>query len=178
MNVSSASNPVYAPCYWLNQTTGKVEAGTYNYSDFMEKVQKQIEEAKTNPPEIGDQTLSESEIKELADKYDPNHMSQTQYDSFIRYLQEKGVLSQLETSDLGMSCVRIVPGYFEPAYRTSNLFGSDMYVNTLNDVHGDAVRFAEIMSQWQSCGTYQIKQNAFQKVLGILNQMNAVREQW
>lgn len=177
MNVSGASNPVYAPCYRLNQTTGKVESGTYNCSAFLEKVQKQIEEAKTNPPEVGNQTLSDAEIKELADKYDPNNMSQTQYDSFIRYLQEKGVLSRLETSDLGMSCVRIVPGYFEPAYTSSTLSGRDVFVHTLDDVHGDAIRFAQIMSQWQSCGDYHIKENAYQKVLGILNQMNAAREQ-
>lgn len=177
MNVSEVSNPIYAPCYQLNKTTGEAEVGTYNFTALMETIQKQIEEAKVNPPEIGNQTLSEAEIKELADKYDPNHMSQTQYDAFIRTLQEKGVLSQLETSDLGMSCVRIVPGYFEPAYRTSTLLGRDLHVNTLNDVNGDAIRFAEIMSQWQSCGKYQIKQNAFQKVLGILNQMNAARAQ-
>ena len=177
MNTSGISDPIYAPCYQLNKTTGEVETGTYNFTALMEKIQKQIEEAKVNPPEIGNKTLSESELKELAGKFDPHHMSQMQYDAFICSLQEKGILSRLETSDLGMSRVTIVPGYFEPAYTSSTLSGGDVFVHTLDDVNGDAIRFAQIMSQWQSCGDNQIKQNAYQKVLGILNQMNAVRTQ-
>ena len=52
------------------------------------------------------------EVKELAEKYDPQDMTQVEYDEFIQYLEEKGVLSRLETSDLGMSRITIVPGYF------------------------------------------------------------------
>ena len=76
MNVTGGSNPIYLPCTWLNPTTGKAEFSTYNYTAFMEKFQKQIEEVKVNPPELGDQTLSEAEIQELAKKYDPQDMTQ------------------------------------------------------------------------------------------------------
>ena len=144
MNVTGVSTPIYAPCYQLNQTTGELEVGAYNYTALMEKIQEQIEEAKVNPPEIGDQTLSESEIQELAKKYDPQDMTQDEYDEFIRYLQEKGVLSQLETSDLGMSRITIVPGYFEPAYiwTSSSSIGSS--VRSLGDVDGNAIRYAAV----------------------------------
>lgn len=176
MNVTGVSTPIYAPCYQLNQTTGELEVGAYNYAALMEKIQEQIEEAKVNPPEIGDQTLSESEIQELAKKYDPQDMTQDEYDEFIRYLQEKGVLSQLETSDLGMSRITIVPGYFEPAYiwTSSSSIGSS--VRSLGDVDGNAIRYAELMTMWEAPGNaLQIRQNAFYKVLGILNQMDAAR---
>lgn len=89
MNIFGISNPIYAPCYQLNKTTGEVEVSTYNYTALMEKIQKQIEEAKVNPPEIGNKTLYESEIKELAGKYDPNNMSQVEYDAFICSLQKR-----------------------------------------------------------------------------------------
>ncbi|MCG4705568.1 hypothetical protein GKE88_08340 [Flavonifractor plautii] len=54
--------------------------------------------AKEEIPKIGDKELSESEIEELAKRYDPKNMSQAEYDDFIRFLQEKGVLSNIEAS--------------------------------------------------------------------------------
>lgn len=180
MNVTEGSKPIYSSYVWLNPTTKKEEVGTYNYTAFMEKfqeqIQKQIEEANVNPPEIGDQTLSEAEIQALAKKYDPQDMTQDEYDEFIRYLQGKGVLSRLETSDLGMSRITIVPGYFEPAYiwTSSSCMGSS--VHSLSDVGGNALQFTQIMAKWEVPGSsVQIRQGAYFKVLGILNQMNAAR---
>ena len=116
MNVRGVSEGIYLPCIWLNPTTQKAEVGTYSYTALMEKFQKQVEQVQGKPPELGNQTLSEAEIQALAEKYDPQNMSQAEYDEFIRYKKKKGVLSRLETSDLGMSRITIVPGYFEPAY--------------------------------------------------------------
>ena len=176
MNVTGGSNPIYLPCTWLNPTTGKAEFGTYNYTAFMEKFQKQIEEVKVNPPELGDQTLSEAEIQELAKKYDPQDMAQDEYDEFIRYLEEKGVLSRLETSDLGISRITIVPGYFEPAYIWTDSSGIGSSVHSLRDVGGNALRFAQIMTKWKVPDSdVQIRQGAYSKVLEILSQMNAAR---
>ena len=180
MNVTEGSNLIYLPCVWLNPTTGKAEFDTYNYTTFMEKfqdeIQHKIEEAKRNPPEIGDQTLSEAEIQELAKKYDPQDMTQDEYDEFIQYLEEKGVLSRLETSDLGMSRITIVPGYFEPAYIWTSSSSMGTSVNSLSDVGGDALQFAQIMAKWKVPGnSVQIRQGAYSKVLEILNQMNAAR---
>ena len=176
MNVTGGSEAIYVPCIWLNPTTQKAEVGTYNYTAFMEKMQKQAEQAKEKPPELGEQTLSEAEIQELAEKYDPQNMSQAEYDEFIRYLEGKGVLSRLETSDLGMSRITIVPGYFEPAYIWTSSSGMGSSARSLGDVGGNALRFAQIMSQWAvPDSSVQIRQGAYSKVLGILNQMNAVR---
>ena len=176
MNVTGGSEAIYLPCVRLNPTTQKAEVGTYNYTAFMEKFQTQVEQAKKNPPELGNQTLSEAEIQALAKKYDPQNMSQAEYDEFIRYLEEKGVLSPLETSDLGMSRVTIVPGYFEPAYIWTSPSSIGSSVRSLSDVGGNALQFAQIMSQWAvPDSSVQIRQGAYSKVLGILNQMNAAR---
>lgn len=103
-------------------------------------------------------------------------MSQAEYDEFIRYLEKKGVLSRLETSDLGMSRITIVPGYFEPAYIWTSSSGMGSSVRSLRDVGGNALQFAQIMSQWAvPDSSLQIRQGAYSKVLEILNQMNAVR---
>lgn len=103
-------------------------------------------------------------------------MSQAEYDEFIRYLEKKYVLSRLETSDLGMSRITIVPGYFEPAYIWTSSSGMGSSVRSLRDVGGNALQFAQIMSQWVvPDSSLQIRQGAYSKVLEILNQMNAVR---
>lgn len=176
MNVTGGAEAIYLPCIWLNPTTQKAEIGTYNYTALMEKFQKQVEQAQGNPPELGNQTLSEAEIQALAEKYDPQNMSQTEYDEFIRYLEKKGVLSRLETSDLGMSRITIVPGYFEPAYIWTSSSSMGSSVRSLRDVSGNALQFAQIMSQWAvPDSSLQIRQGAYSKVLEILNQMNAVR---
>lgn len=176
MNVTGGSEGIYLPCIWLNPTTQKAEVGTYNYTALMEKFQKQIAQAKLNPPELGDQTLSEADIQALAEKYDPQNMSQAEYDEFIRYLEGKGVLSRLETSDLGMSRITIVPGYSEPAYIWTSSSSMGSSVGSLSDVGGNALQFAQIMSKWEvPDSSVQIRQGAYSKVLGILNQMNMVR---
>ena len=71
MNVSGVPNEIYRPCYRLNSSTGKIESGSYNYSALMRNIQKQEAMAKEEIPKIGDKELSESEIEELAKRYDP-----------------------------------------------------------------------------------------------------------
>lgn len=176
MNVTGGSEGIYLPCIWLNPTTQKAEVGTYNYTALMEKFQKQIAQAKLNPPELGNQTLSEADIQALAEKYDPQNMSQAEYDEFIRYLEGKGVLSRLETSDLGMSRITIVPGYSEPAYIWTSSSSMGSSVRSLSDVGGNALQFVQIMSKWEvPDSSVQIRQGAYSKVLRILNQMSMVR---
>lgn len=176
MSTAGVSNPIYVPYVWVNPATEKAELGTYSYAALMEQFQKKMEEAAGKPLEIGDQRLSEAEIQELANRYDPQNMTQDEYDGFIRYLQEKGVLSQLETSDLGMSRITIVPGYFEPAYIWTSSSGVGSSVRTLGDVGGNALQFAQLMSKWAvPDSSVQIRQGAYSKVFKILSQMNAVR---
>lgn len=163
--------------YYLNPTTKKVELSdkTIDYDAVMKKAQEQLEELKKNP--VGKNTLTDAEINELAQKYDPQNMTQKEYDNFIRYLEEKGVLSKLETCDIGMSFTRIIPGYnglTESVLTEGNQWAAR--INTLTDTKGNALQFAQAKSQWQGLGySGQIQQGAYSKVLDILNQMNAAR---
>lgn len=163
--------------YYLNPTTQKMELTdkTVDYDAVMKTAQEQFEELKKNP--VGQNTLTDEEINELAQKYDPQQMTQKEYDSFIRYLEEKGVLSKLETCDIGMSFTRIIPGY----NGLTESMGTESTqwitkINTLADTKGNALLFAQTKSQLQGLGyAGQIQQGAYSKVSDILNQMNAAR---
>ena len=163
--------------YYLNPTTQKMELTdkTVDYDAVMKTAQEQFEELKKNP--VGQNTLTDEEINELAQKYDPQQMTQKEYDSFIRYLEEKGVLSKLETCDIGMSFTRIIPGYngLTESMGTESTQWSTK-INTLADTKGNALLFAQTKSQLQGLGyAGQIQQGAYSKVSDILNQMNAAR---
>ncbi|WP_297200528.1 hypothetical protein [uncultured Flavonifractor sp.] len=163
--------------YYLNPTTQKMELTdkTVDYDAVMKTAQEQFEELKKNP--VDQNTLTDEEINELAQKYDPQQMTQKEYDSFIRYLEEKGVLSKLETCDIGMSFTRIIPGYngLTESMGTESTQWSTK-INTLADTKGNALLFAQTKSQLQGLGyAGQIQQGAYSKVSDILNQMNAAR---
>lgn len=160
--------------YYLNPTTNQMELTdkTVDYDAVMNVVQEQFAELKKNP--LGKNTLTDAELYELAQKYDPQKMTQEEYDSFIRYLEEKGVLSKLETCDIGTSFIRIIPGYNGLA----ESMGAEaaQWTKNLADVNGNAIQFAQSKSQVQVLGYHgQIQHGAYEKVLDILNQMNAAR---
>lgn len=160
--------------YYLNPATKKMELTdkTIDYDTIMKMAQEQLEELKKNP--VGKNTLTDAEIQELAQKYDPQKMTQNEYDSFIRYLEEKGVLSKLETCDIGMSFTRIIPGYNGMTVTVAP--ASTQWVKTLADMNGNAIQFVLAKSQLQWLGyNGQIQQGTYSKVLDILNQMNAAR---
>ena len=175
--MNAISSIVPGAVYYLNPTTKKMELTdkTIDYDAVMKKAQEQLEELKKNP--VGKNTLTDAEMNELAQKYDPQNMTQKEYDNFIRYLEEKGVLSKLETCDIGMSFTRMIPGYnglTEAVLTERNQWAAR--INTLTDTKGNALQFAQAKSQWQGLGyAGQIQQGAYSKVLDILNQMNAAR---
>lgn len=163
--------------YYFNPTTQKMELTekTVDYDAVIKTVQEQFEELKKNP--VGKNTLTDTEIKKLAQKYDPQKMTQKEYDSFIRYLEEKGVLSKLETCDIGMSFNRIISGY----NGMTESMGTESTrwiptIKTLADTKGNALMFTQAKSQLQGLGyNGQIQHGAYSKVFDILNQMNSVR---
>ena len=160
--------------YYLNPTTKKMERTdkTLDYDAVMNVVQGQLAELKKNP--VGQNTLTDAEICELAQKYDPQKMTQGEYDSFIRYLEEKGVLSKLETCDIGTSFIRIIPGYNGLTESVGTEY--TQWMKNLADANGNAIQFAQAQSQVQVLGYHgQIQHGAYEKVLDILNQMNAAR---
>lgn len=174
MNEIGAIKP--GAVYYLNPATQKMELTdkTIDYDAVMKTAQEQLDELKKNP--VGKNTLTDAEIQELAQKYDPQKMTQQEYDSFVRYLEEKGVLSKLETCDIGMSFTRIIPGYnglteYVGAFSTQ-------WVNTLADVNGNALQFIQAKSRLQGLGyNGQIQHGAYSKVLDILNRMDAARRE-
>ena len=141
---------------------------------MMATIQQRADQLQKNP--VGQNTLTQEEIQQLAKKYDPQNMTQKEYDSFIRYLEEKGVLSPLESSDIGASVCYVIPGFSQSAqiWTSSSSLGTE--INTLGDVNGNALLFAQIMTKWEVPGSsLQIKQGAYAKVLDILGQMNTAR---
>lgn len=175
--MNAISSIVPGAVYYLNPTTKKMELTdkTIDYNAVMKKAQEQLEELKKNP--VGKNTLTDAEMNELAQKYDPQNMTQKEYDNFIRYLEEKGVLSKLETCDIGMSFTRIISGYnglAESVLTEGNQWAAR--INTLTDTKGNALQFTQAKSQWQGVDySGQIQQGAYSKVLDILNQINAAR---
>ena len=162
--------------YYLNTATKKMALTdkTIDYDTIMKMAQEQLDELKKNP--VGQNTLTDTEIQELAQKYDPQKMTQKEYDSFIRYLEEKGVLSKLETCDIGMSFTRIIPGYNGMTVTVAP--ASTQWVKTLADMNGNALQFVLAKSQLQWLGyNGQIQQGAYFKVLDILNQINEARDE-
>lgn len=163
--------------YYLNPTTKRLECTdkTIDYDAVMKTAQEQFEALKKNP--VGNHTLTDGEINELAQKYDPRKMTQNEYDDFIRYLEEKGVLSELETCDIGMSFTRVIPGYnglTESIGTPSTQWLTK--IHTLADTKGNALQFVQAKSQLQVLGyNGQIQRGAYSKVLDIFNQMSAVR---
>lgn len=160
--------------YYLNPTTKKMERTDkiLDYDAVMNVLQGQLAELKKNP--VGKNTLTDAEICELAQKYDPQKMTQEEYDSFIRYLEEKGVLSKLETCDIGTSFIRIIPGY----NGLTEFVGTEytQWMKNLADANGNAIQFAQSKSQVQVLSYHgQIQHGAYEKVLDILNQMHAAR---
>ena len=146
--------------YYLNPTTKQMELTdkTIDYDAVMKIAQEQLEELKKNP--VGKNTLTDAEIQELAQKYDPQKMTQKEFDSFIRYLEEKGILSKLETCDIGMSFTRIIPGYNGLTESVGAV--STQWVNTLADMNGNALQFVQAKSQLQGLGYYgQVQHGAY-----------------
>lgn len=173
MNTAEVSNSL-RPCYYVNSATKKLESGSYDAAAMMATIQQRADQLQKNP--VGQNTLTQEEIQQLAKKYDPQNMTQKEYDSFIRYLEEKGVLSPLESSDIGASVCYVIPGFSQSAqiWTSSSSLGAE--INTLGDVNGNALLFAQIMTKWEVPGSnLQIKQGAYAKVLDILGQMNTAR---
>ena len=99
--MSDLSVKTYAPCYNIDRKTGKGSYGTYDYSRLLEQ---QARLAKQEP-DIGTYKLTDRELRQLAEKYDPSGMSEKEYESLIQDLVKKGVLGQSETCDIGLNRV-------------------------------------------------------------------------
>lgn len=69
--------------------------------NLKEMIAKRAEEYRAEQEEFQRASLSREEIEELAGRFDPHKMSQSEYDQFLDILAGKGVLSQREIRQMG-----------------------------------------------------------------------------
>jgi len=106
--------------------------------------------------------LSDQEVAELADKYDPHNMTQGQYDAFLDDLIEKGALSRFDAMRLGYHGFRVLDidpevfatgGNCGSGYVTGAVDHGDRLKQTLEDTDGDLIIWLERMLTQQDQGT-------------------------
>lgn len=175
--MSNFSIQPYKVYYDIDMKTGARTLKKGNYSEFMQLLAEAEEEERNAP--VGTGKLTKEEIRDLAEKYDPQNMSQEEYERFIAYLVEKNVLSKKETYDIGLSCVTIRPGCYIKGGFAPNLPANAMSIRTLKDAGGDAIYWAKLMAQWCNRNSWsdRIKYDALQKVSDILLEMDSVQKQ-
>lgn len=102
--------------------------------------------------------LSDQEIAELAGRYNPNNMSQGQYDAFLDDLIEKGALSRFDALRLGHHGCHILdinPGAFAAGGGGAGTayVHNDRLKQTLEDAEGDLLSRLENMLPYPGRGT-------------------------
>lgn len=167
--MSDLSVKTYAPCYNIDRKTGKGSYGTYDYSRLLEQ---QARLAKQEP-DIGTYKLTDRELRQLAEKYDPSGMSEKEYESLIQDLVKKGVLGQSETCDIGLNRVVLRPGHLLSCDVEPALSAPDRAVNSLRAAGGDALRWVDILQK--KCGGDRIKAGGLQKVYDVLRDLERRR---
>lgn len=126
------------------------------------KTQAAQKAANTSPaaaPIASKAKLTDSDIAELAQKYNPNKMTQTEYDSFLDDLLDIGVLKKDEIGQLGYhGCVVVGSlaeggfgfgcGCYQASFESINKspYGFAM---SLSDANGDALAYAKLMALWK-----------------------------
>ena len=175
MNELSVSN--YMPCYSFDKATGEMKLGQYDRAQFMRELAEAEEEYRKMP--VGNGTLTDQEVWELAQKYDPRDMTQEEYETFISHLVDKNVLSAKETYDIGLERVTLRPGSFRQCGFSvvPNLPSQELSVRTLKDANGNAIYWADLMLKWCNRGSEdgRIKAGALQKVSNILRRMDSAK---
>lgn len=165
INTTKNNNSLYS-----NLETNKSNTDTYINSKTFGEYISEVSESKNINNSKG--KLSKEEIEDLANKYDPTNMTQKEYDEFIEYLLDKGVINSKEAS-YGLGNTRIVlnnnlgvQGYL--------IEGTGSFIENLTDAGGNAIKFAEAMKEWK--GSTNIRELAFAKILSILRSMQAYRD--
>ena len=103
--------------------------------------------------------LTDSDLAELAEKYDPSKMTQEEYDALLDDLVDKGVLKKDEVGQLGYhGCVvvgSLAEGGFGFGVGCYQIDGKDLTRDPfglcvgLSDTNGDALSYAKLMSLWK-----------------------------
>lgn len=147
----------------------KMADGTWRTTKFGDALLDAIDSGKNDargPEPATRKKLTDRELAELADKYDPHNMTQDQYDAFLDELVEKGVLTRGDTTWLGRhGLVRLDVDMDELAKQaatgklTGGVVGSVTVTSldgsrtplfrSLDEAEGDLIRFLQSMMAQQ-----------------------------
>lgn len=131
--------------------------------------------------------LTQAEIAELANKYDPNQMTQKEYDELIDYLLKKGTLRPEEIlqiqyhgciasgSPSGLSASEVADARFDSAFPLKNISFSSANGNVLNWVNRMAAMGVSGQPNTASYFASLHKHNAFETIGNILEQVQYAR---
>lgn len=171
----------YAPCFYRDQSTGKLTRGTYDYAWLLAQQARMADEERLHP-QIGKNKLTQQELQALAKQYDPADMTGAEYDQLLQTLLEKGVLGRSEMYGVQSNLVMIRPGHLLEGGLVAGGAGSLCWVGPLGGANGNAMDWIARLAQRRGVGFDPVRDKAFQKIAEILQQMNHYRlehqEQW
>lgn len=151
----------------LDLSSGKPNVDTFEISKTFQQYMSSAINGKNT--KSGNGILTDKEIKELSDKFNPEDMTQEQYDEFIDYLLDKGIISDKEASyGLGQNRV-VVNGTGCNGYLRE---GTGDFIDSLSDADDNAMKFIEEMLQWEGNDE---RNYAFEKILSILKKMQTCK---
>ena len=146
----------------------KMADGTWRTTKFNDTLMDAIDSGKNDvrdPESAARKKLTDQELAELADKYDPRNMTQDQYDAFLDELVEKGVLTRGDTTWLGhhgLVRLDIDPEDFVTGKGGAFVINGDTPARSLDEAEGDLIRFLQSMmaqqKQWNGPSTRERKE--------------------
>lgn len=150
----------------LDLSSKKTNVDTFETSRTFEQYMSSAIESKNTKNSNG--RLTDEEIKELSGKFNPEDMTQEQYDEFIDYLLDKGIISDKEASyGLGQNRV-VLKDLGIKAYYRELKEGSNDFIDSLSEADGNAMKFISEMLQWEGNDE---RNYAFEKILSILKRI-------
>lgn len=181
MNIQSApAAPMYIPAMFKDQTTGQWETRQLNWTELMEKA-KVTRDAELQKLAAAKQSLTPAEVNDLAEqlykKYDPQSMTQEEYNCFIDDLINGGALNRAEASGMsgryGIEVDPSAPGGLQEIHAQEDLICS------LSDAKGNAMQFLSALARWDkgSLRANEAYSNAAQKAVAVLDAILERRKQ-
>ena len=166
-----------------DQSLGSAEA---DFAAMMERAQAAREAREKSEAGFSRRELTGEELGELAEKYDPNSMTQEEYDALLEELVERGVLKKSELDSLGYRGM-VVLGQLDSdsfhdieSWRKSMQFAVRAHLvpadgQSLGDFDGNALAMAKLFSRWELA----VESNAFlaqryDASTALLNVMKAI----
>ncbi len=140
---------------------------------------------------------TEADIAELVGKYDPEKMTQEEYDAFLEDLVDAGILSEYELGVLGYDGLVVVgsmkddgtvewsfAGGYTPDTKNpewDDYFGRYGLAFSLEETKGNALAYAKLMTLWKPApecsGNHEDKRyDAFTALANVLETMQAQRK--